>query len=89
MSKLTPEELQSVNDLQSKYNQTIFEIGAAEAQIIVFQQQIDKLTETKKGLVSDLGTIERKENELIKSLQEIYGQGAIDPITGEITPVQQ
>ena len=39
MSKLTPEELQSVNDLQSKYNQTIFEIGAAEAQIIVFQQQ--------------------------------------------------
>ena len=89
MSKLTPEELQSVNDLQSKYNQTIFEIGAAEAQIIVFQQQIDKLTETKKGLVSDLGTIERKENELIKSLQETYGQGAIDPITGEITPVQQ
>jgi hypothetical protein len=89
MSKLTPEELQSVNDLQSKYNQTIFEIGAAEAQIIVFQQQIDKLTETKKGLVSDLGTIERKENELVKSLQEIYGQGAIDPITGEITPVQQ
>jgi hypothetical protein len=57
MSKLTPEELQSVNDLQSKYNQTIFEIGAAEAQIIVFQQQIDKLTETKKGLVSDLGTL--------------------------------
>jgi oligoribonuclease NrnB/cAMP/cGMP phosphodiesterase (DHH superfamily) len=89
MSKLTPEELQSVNDLQSKYNQTIFEIGAAEAQIIVFQQQIDKLTETKKGLVSDLGTIERKENELVKSLQETYGQGAIDPTTGEITPVQQ
>ena len=30
MSQLTPEELQSVKDLQSKYNQTVFEIGVAE-----------------------------------------------------------
>ena len=89
MAKITPEELQQINDLQSKYNQTIFEIGAAEAQIIVFNQQIDKLLEAKQGLVNDLGTIERKENELVKSLQEKYGQGGIDPTTGEITPIQQ
>jgi oligoribonuclease NrnB/cAMP/cGMP phosphodiesterase (DHH superfamily) len=89
MAKITPEELQQINDLQSKYNQTIFEIGAIEAQIIVFNQQINKLDESKIGLVNDLGTVERKENELVKSLQEKYGQGSIDPITGEITPIQQ
>jgi len=34
MAQLTPEELKSIKDLQSKYNQTIFEIGVAEAQRI-------------------------------------------------------
>jgi seryl-tRNA synthetase len=88
MAQLTPEELQSIKDLQSKYNQTIFEIGAAEAQLIVFHEQIEKLVEAKKGLVSDLKTIEQKESELTKSLQEKYGEGAINPETGEITAVQ-
>ena len=88
MAQLTPEELQSIKDLQSQYNQTIFEIGAAEAQLIVFHEQIEKLVEAKKGLVSDLKTIEKKESELVASLQEKYGTGNIDPQTGEITPIQ-
>jgi hypothetical protein len=88
MAQLTPEELQSIKDLQPKYNQTIFEVGAAEAQLIVFQQNIDKLQEAKKGLVSDLTTIEKKESELVASLQEKYGQGNINIETGEITTVQ-
>jgi flagellar biosynthesis chaperone FliJ len=89
MAQLTPEELQQIKDLQSKYNQTIFEIGASEAQLIAFQQGIDKLQKAKEGLLSDLSTIEQKESELVKSLQEKYGQGEIDIETGEITSIQQ
>ena len=89
MAQLTPEELQSIKDLQSKYNQTIFEIGAAEAQLIVFNEQIEKLDAAKKGLVSDLKTIEQKETELTKSLQEKYGEGNINAETGEVTSIQQ
>jgi hypothetical protein len=88
MAQLTPEELQSIKDLQSKYNQTIFEIGAAEAQLIVFNEQIEKLVAAKKGLVSDLKTIEQKESELTKTLQEKYNEGNINIETGEITPIQ-
>jgi hypothetical protein len=86
--KLTAEELQQIKDLQSKYNQAIFEIGASEAQLIAFQQGIEKLQQAKKDLVSNLTTIEQKESELVKSLQEKYGQGNINPETGEIIPVQ-
>ena len=89
MPHLTPDELVSIKELQTRYNQTILEIGAAEAQLIVFQQQIDKLIDAKHGLVNDLGTVERKESELVKLLQEKYEQGNIDPTTGEITPIQQ
>ena len=88
MAQLAQEEIQQIKDLQSKYNQTILEIGAAEAQLIVFQENIEKLQEAKKGLVSDLKTIEQKESELITTLQEKYGEGNINIETGEITPIQ-
>jgi hypothetical protein len=88
MAQLTPEELKSVKDLQSKYNQTIFEIGIAEAQRIALQEQVDKLQSNKVALVNDLATIEKQESDLVTSLQTKYGNGAINPETGEITPAQ-
>ena len=87
MAQLTTEELQSIKDLQSKYNQTIFEIGALEAQLIAIDEQFEKIKKGKKGLVSDLVTIEKQESELIKTLQDKYGQGSINPETGEITSI--
>ena len=88
MAQLTQEELQSVKDLQSKYNQTLFEIGVAEAQRLALLEQVEKLESNKKALLGDLATIEQKENELTKSLQEKYGTGSINPETGEITSIQ-
>jgi chromosome segregation ATPase len=88
MAQLTPEELKSIKDLQSKYNQTIFEIGVAEAQRLALQEQIEKLQSTKVELVNDLATIEKQESDLVTSLQTKYGNGAINPETGEITPAQ-
>ena len=88
MAQLTQEELQSINDLQSKYNQTLFEIGVAEAQRLALYDQVEKLESNKKALLGDLASIEQKENELVKSLQEKYGTGSINPETGDITPIQ-
>jgi hypothetical protein len=87
--QLTPEELASVKDLQSKYNQTVFEIGVAETQILTFEKQITKLRDDKASLVKDLETIEQKEAALVATLQTVYGNGAINPETGEITTTQQ
>jgi hypothetical protein len=89
MSQLTQEELQSIKELQSKYNQTLFEIGVAEAQRLALVEQVEKLENNKKTLLGDLSTIEQKENDLIKSLQDKYGTGSINSETGEITPIQQ
>ena len=88
MSQLTPEELQSVKDLQSKYNQTVFEIGVAETQILTFEKQIAKLRDDKAALIKDLETIEQKEAALVATLQTVYGSGAINPETGEITAAE-
>ncbi len=89
MAQLTPEELQSIKELQARYDQTVFELGSLEAQLIVFDTQIDKLKEEKRALVSDLNTLGKKESELVKSLQEKYGTGNINTETGEVTSTQQ
>ena len=62
MAQLTQEELQSIRDLQSKYNQTLFEIGVAEAQSLALKGQIERLESNKKELLKDLESIEQKEN---------------------------
>jgi len=88
MAQLTQEELKSVKELQSKYNQTLFEIGVAETQRLSLLDQIEKIEANKKSLLKDLDIIEQKEAELAKSLQEKYGTGNINPETGDITPIQ-
>ena len=88
MAQLTQEEIQQIKELQQRYDQTVFELGSLEAQIIVLNTQIDKLNEEKRNLVSDLNTVGKKESELVKSLQEKYGTGSIDIESGEVTPVQ-
>jgi hypothetical protein len=86
MAQLTQEELQAIQDLQVKYNQTVFDLGSVEAQVIAINQRLKNLANDKDGLVADLISIEKQENELIASYLEKYGQGSINPQTGEITP---
>lgn len=88
MAQLTQEELKGLNDLQSKYNQTLFEIGVTEAQRLALLEQVEKLENNKKALLNDLATIEQKESNTTKELQTKYGTGSINPETGEITPIQ-
>ena len=89
MTQLTTEELASVKELQSKYNQTVFEIGVNQTQLLTFEKQLVKLREDQTALFKDLDTIEQKETALVSTLQTKYGAGSINPETGEITSVQQ
>jgi hypothetical protein len=66
--------------------QTVFEIGSIENSIYNAEQHIAKLKEQKQVLFSDLATLETKEVELATTLREKYGDGTINPQTGEVTP---
>ena len=86
MEKLTQEELQSIKDLQARYNQTVFELGSIEVQISTYEKFITSLKEEKLNLIKDINLIEEKEKEITNILVERYGSGTIDPNTGEIIP---
>jgi prefoldin subunit 5 len=84
--KLTPEELQQIQELQTQYNKFVFELGSVEAQLQSLLNQKSLLETEKDGVLSDIKTLGDKEKVLVTTLQEKYGTGNINPQTGEITP---
>jgi len=84
--KLTTEELEQVNKMAQMFQQTIYEIGSIENSIYNAEQHVIKLEEQKQVLFSDLATLETREIELATTLREKYGDGTINPQTGEVTP---
>jgi chromosome segregation ATPase len=84
--QLLPEELQSIQDLQTQYNKFVFELGSIEAQLQALLQQKSLIETEKEGIISDLRTLGDKEKEIVTTLQEKYGTGNINPQTGEIVP---
>jgi len=84
--QLTPEELQTIQELQKQYNQFVFDLGSIEAQLQGLLAQKGLLEKEKDGVLSDIKTLGDKERELVTTLQEKYGTGNIDPQSGEITP---
>jgi chromosome segregation ATPase len=84
--KLTTEELGQVNKMAQMFQQTVYEIGSIENSINSAKNHIAKLEEQKQMLFADLAALETKEVELATTLREKYGDGTINPQTGEVTP---
>ena len=75
---LTKEELKTLNDLQSKTQSLILELG--EIEMIKIQTE-----KRHKGARLFLEELENLEKELTESIFEKYGKSNINPETGEIT----
>ena len=85
IKKLTPEEIDSIKDLQKQYNTHVFELGSIEAQLHLLLAQTKTLEAEKNNILSDLNKIGDKEKELVDTLQEKYGTGEIDLENGVIS----
>lgn len=76
--KLTEEELQQVKSLKQEYNNLAVTLGDIELRIADLKEAKNNTLEARK-------TINEKESNLAKQLQEKYGNGAINIDTGEIS----
>ena len=88
-TKFSEEELKSLQDLQNSYQQKQLQFGQLRVQRLLLQQQIDGLDNAETQLEAEYGEIQQTERNLVKSLNEKYGPGNLDPATGVITPVPQ
>jgi prefoldin subunit 5 len=87
IKKLSPEELQSVQELQKQFNQFVFELGNVESQIQNLNKTKIDLENEKLNILEDLSKLGEREKIIVDNLQQKYGTGNINPVDGVITPL--
>ena len=84
--KFTEEEMKSLRDLQDSYTQKQAELGQVSVQRILLNQQLENLDQRQSQLETEYVQIQQTEQDLVKTLNEKYGPGQLDPESGVFTP---
>ena len=81
VKKFSPEEMESLRSIQTRMDQIISQLGR------VHLSQI-KLDEQERLVKDEISKIEKKEQDLAKTLSDKYGRGSVDIETGTFTPTE-
>ena len=84
--KFTDEELESLQGLQTSYQEKQSVLGQLAVQKILLNQQIDALNNRTSEVEQEYQTVQQEERDLVAKLNEKYGPGQLDPATGVFTP---
>ena len=83
-TKFSEEELKSLQDLQTSYQQKQLQFGQLKVQKLLVQQQFDAIEKQEEQIEVDYAGVQ--ERKLVKELNDKYGPGNLDPATGVFTP---
>ena len=84
--KFTEAELKEITELRNANAQKINEFGQIELEILLTNQRLDVLAETKQNLKNQYIELQTKEKDLVTKLNEKYGTGTVDLESGEFIP---
>jgi len=84
--KFTEEEIVKIKDVQKQYLSVQQALGGLEVSRIRIEQQLDATIQAQDELRGKFIEIQETEKELIQGLNDKYGEGTLNPETGEFTP---
>ena len=84
--KFTDDELKSLQDLQTNYQEKQVAFGQLSVQRILVNQQMEVLAIRQEELETEYTAVQQEERDLVQGLNEKYGPGQLDPQTGVFTP---
>ena len=84
--KFTDDELKSLQELQNNYQEKQTLLGQLAVQKILLDQQMDALETRKTEVEQEYEGVQQQERDLVKTLNEKYGPGSLNPATGVFTP---
>ena len=84
--KFSEDELQSLQGLQTSYQEKQAMLGQLAVQRILMNQQIEPLEIRTTEVEQEYQTVQQEERDIVKTLNEKYGPGQLDPATGVFTP---
>jgi len=83
--KFTDDELKSLQDLQTNYQEKQAALGQLSVQRILVNQQMETLDIRQDELETEYTAVQQEERDLVQGLNEKYGPGQLDPQTGVFT----
>ena len=84
--KFTDDELQSLQGLQTSYQEKQAVLGQLSVQRILLNQQIEALDIRTEEVETEYQAVQQEERDIVKTLNDKYGAGQLDPTTGVFTP---
>ena len=84
--KFTDDELKSLQDLQTNYQEKQVALGQLSVQRILVNQQMEVLAIRQEELETEYTAVQQEERDLVQGLNKKYGPGQLDPQTGVFTP---
>ena len=84
--KFTDDEMASLQELQNTYASISTQFGQVKVSRINLERQMENLDEMEDNLEKAWEENRQTESDLVKSLNEKYGAGTLNPTTGEFIP---
>ncbi len=85
-TKFTDEELQELRDLQTNYQQKVFDFGNLKVEKMIMEKRQAEMDEKEVELQEGWESVQEQERELVAKLTDKYGPGQLDPTSGVFTP---
>ncbi len=85
-TKFTEEELQELRDLQTNYQQKVFDFGNLKVEKMLMEKRQVDLEDKEESLQEEWEGVQEQERELVQKLTDKYGPGQLDPTSGVFTP---
>ena len=84
--KLTPEQLDNINNIRNTYYDLITRLGQVEFDRTAAEQHVEQLFTAKMELTEELRKVIDQEQKLVDDLNTEYGTGLINIEAGTFTP---
>lgn len=86
--EVSTDDIEMVKQLRTKYAQTTAQIGQVEIELFVLNKQLTELTEIREGLFKSYTELQTEEQNLVKELNDRYGDGVLDLESNKFVPSQ-
>jgi len=80
------EDIGTVKGLQTSYARVTAQIGQVEIELHLLNKRLTQMQELREKLFTEYSNLQTQENDLVKDLNEKYGDGVLDLDSGKFIP---
>lgn len=86
--KITDDELGAIRTIQNRRTEITVKLGQVRLEQLRLQTMVANVSQAENQLVEEFNRLLQQEQDTFKSLADKYGQGQLNPQTGEFTPLE-